>query len=194
MDWAARANVATRIGVLALQGSVAPHREMLAALGERSREVRLPADLTQLTHLIVPGGESTTLEKLLTFYELWEPIEARARAGDLALFGTCAGAILLSQSTGESPRRWQLMGIETTRNAYGRQVDSFTNPLEAPQFGALEGVFIRAPQITRCDPAVEILAECAGRPVLVRQDRLLAATFHPELTSTTAVHEYFLRL
>ncbi|MGE3166493.1 MAG: pyridoxal 5'-phosphate synthase glutaminase subunit PdxT [Planctomycetota bacterium] len=184
-----------RPAVLALQGSVEPHLQRLEALGFAATSVRRPQQLAAVTHLILPGGESTTIHLLLTRFGLWDAIADRARAGSLAIFGTCAGAILMGRASDERPPRWGLLDIDVRRNAYGRQVDSFECELElAPPIGPVRGVFIRAPQMADPGPRVQILGELDGSPVLVRQDRLLAATFHPELTDSLRVHEYFLGL
>lgn len=181
-------------GVLALQGSVEPHAAHLRQLGHEAVAVRLPSQLDDVTHLIVPGGESTTIAKLLEFYELWDPIATRARDGSLAVFGTCAGTILIGRESDERPRRMDLLDLDVDRNAFGRQVDSFVAPLESERFPELEGVFIRAPRIREVGPAVEVLATWESEPVLVTCARILAATFHPELTGSTDVHDFFLQI
>ncbi|MCA8959866.1 MAG: pyridoxal 5'-phosphate synthase glutaminase subunit PdxT [Planctomycetes bacterium] len=185
-------------GVLALQGSVAPHCAHFRSLGHDVAEVRLPRQLEGVTHLVIPGGESTTLAKLLRFYELWDPIATRAREGSLAIFGTCAGAILLGRTSPTPPPRFGLLDIEIDRNAYGRQIDSFVAPVDSDEFDDLEGVFIRAPRIRACGPDVEVLARLRSadgstEPVLVACGRLMAATFHPELTRSDSVHSRFLQ-
>ena len=184
-----------RPAVLALQGSVEPHRRALEALGYEPVEVRRPHQLERITHLVMPGGESTTLYKLLDLYRLWAPIRERAQAGSLALFGTCAGAILLGRDATERPPRLGLIDVTVERNAYGRQVDSFVTPIELCEpLGSMEGVFIRAPRLRDPGPGVEVLGCHAGDPILVRQGRCLAATFHPELTDARQLHELFLDL
>lgn len=185
-----------RVGVLALQGSVEPHRRALERLGEPVAEVRRAPDLDGLTHLVIPGGESTTLYKLLDFYEMWGPIGDLIRTGRLAAFGTCAGAILLGRGE-EYPPRWELIDVEVRRNAYGRQIDSFIAPLEpepnGPLVGAsLEGVFIRAPRFGEIGPDVEVIARREGEPVLACFRNILVSACHPELTSDPAVHRFFL--
>ncbi|MSR60945.1 MAG: pyridoxal 5'-phosphate synthase glutaminase subunit PdxT [Planctomycetes bacterium] len=189
---------AVRVGVLALQGASAAHVNACARLGVEAREVRAPRELDGLTHLVLPGGESTTLHHLLTLFELWEPLRERHRAGELALFGTCAGAILLSRGCGGKPPTLGLLEAEVERNAYGRQVDSFTRVLEladepGPSAG-LTGVFIRAPRFVRVDPALHVLARLDGEPVALETPGLLATTFHPELTAETHFHRRFLAL
>ncbi len=185
------------VGVLALQGDALPHVAALRAAGAAPREVRAPADLDGLTHLVLPGGESTTLAHLLDLFELREPLVERFRAGRLALFGTCAGAILLGRDEEDGPpRRLGLLDASVRRNAYGRQADSFAAALPVAALGSppVEAVFIRAPRIVACGPAVEVLARCGDDPVLVRAPGLLAATFHPELTDDPRVHRMFLGL
>ena len=186
-----------RVGVLALQGSVEPHLHALERLGHDPVEVRRPEQLEGLTHLIIPGGESTTVVKLLELYGLWDPIEGRGRAGDLAIFGTCAGAIVLGREHEVRPERMGLIDITVDRNAYGRQIDSFVSAIEVdPSIddGTFEGVFIRAPKFSDPGPDVEVWGKLDGEPVLARQGRMLAATFHPELGRSTAIHERFLEL
>jgi pyridoxal 5'-phosphate synthase pdxT subunit len=182
------------VGVLALQGASRPHVTAFARLGVDARDVRGREDLAALTHLVIPGGESTTIRHLLDLFEMSDEIVARARDGSLAIFGTCAGAILLGRDEGERPRRFGLLDVAFERNGYGTQVDSFAGPIDlAPSLGGgtFPGVFIRAPRIRDVGSDVEVLATRAGEPVLVRQGSLLAATFHPELGSGDRVHEYF---
>lgn len=182
-----------KVGVLALQGGFEAHVRMLRALGVDPVQVRSPQALRELTHMVIPGGESTTLQHLLELFGMWSTIRARFEAGDLALFGTCAGAILLGRPEvlGERPPRLELLDVTLARNAYGRQVDSFTASVEfdgAP----LEALFIRAPRITRVGAGVSVLARLLGEPVLVEAPGLLAATFHPELGADTRIHARFL--
>lgn len=188
------------VGVLALQGDFREHVEQLRRLGVDPVEVRLPKHLAAVERLIIPGGESTTIGKLLTIYNLLEPI--RARAGrDLAVWGTCAGAILLARTVLDQKQGGQpglgLMEMAVRRNAFGSQLDSFELALHAPAFGEgdLPGIFIRAPQIVSVGKGVEVLAQLPdGGVVAARQGRLLATTFHPELTSDDRVQRYFLEL
>ena len=179
------------IGVLALQGASEPHRAAFERLGLAAREVRAPRDLEGLTHLVLPGGESTTLHHLLTLFDLWQPIAARHRAGALALFGTCAGAILLARGAGTKPPTLGLLDAAVERNAYGRQIDSFTRAiaLEGRDFPA---VFIRAPRFTELGPDVRVLARDRDLPVALEAPGLLATTFHPELTDDPWFHRRFL--
>ena len=181
-----------RAGVLALQGAFAPHLAVLQRLGCPGRAVRRPADLEGLTHLILPGGESTTLRHLLDLFDLVEPIRAGHRAGRLRLFGVCAGAILMGRSRpGVRPRPLGLIDVELQRNAYGEQRDSFRAELDgdgAPRWG----LFIRAPRMVTVGPGLEILARHAGDPVLVEGPGALVATFHPELSGCDGLHRRFL--
>ncbi len=184
-----------KAGILAVQGDFEAHAQMLARLGAETRLVRAPAELEGLDALVLPGGESTTHLKFLTEEGLFDGIRRFAERGG-ALFGTCAGAILLAREVKNPPQAsLGLADIVVARNAYGRQLASEV------RFGTtklkrepLEMVFIRAPIIEQVGKDVEVLAESKGHPVLVRQGRVLAATFHPELTADTTVHEYFLRL
>ncbi len=174
-----------RIGVLALQGAFREHADLLRRLGADVVEVRLPEQLEGLDGLVVPGGESTTIMRLARLYGLQEAI--RAFAGPI--FGTCAGMIVLDRS------HLGLVDLEAERNAYGRQVASFEAELMLEgEKTPFRGVFIRAPRANAIGPAVEVLAELDGEPVLLREGRVLVASFHPELTDDTRVHERFLEL
>ncbi|HZB02183.1 MAG TPA: pyridoxal 5'-phosphate synthase glutaminase subunit PdxT [Actinomycetota bacterium] len=183
-----------KVGVLALQGDVREHVSVLEAIGARPVEIRTPAELADVDALVIPGGESTTIGKLARAYGLVEPI--RARAGDgMPVFGTCAGMIVLAERVIDGEPLLSLMDATVRRNAYGRQVDSFE--AEVAVRGAdhpVRGAFIRAPWIEEIGPGVEILAEHEDRPVVLRQERLLAASFHPEVVGETALHEAFLSL
>ncbi|MGE5599764.1 MAG: pyridoxal 5'-phosphate synthase glutaminase subunit PdxT [Bacteroidota bacterium] len=183
------------IGVLALQGAVREHLWSLEACGAAGRTVKRAADLEGLAGLIIPGGESTTVGKLLERYGLLAPIVERAAAG-MGVFGTCTGLILMArQIEGSVQPRLGLMDITVRRNAFGRQVDSFETDLDVPVLGdpPVRAVFIRAPEVSAVGPEVEVLARHDGHLVLVRQGRFLAAAFHPELTADTRLHRYFLR-
>jgi len=186
-----------RIGVLALQGDFAEHIAVLKGLGVDAVEVRLPEQLDGLDGLIIPGGESTTISRLIHQWGLLEPLRERARSG-MAVWGTCAGAILLAERTTDLDREGlRLMDIEVERNAFGRQVDSFEAALDVPALGppAFQAVFIRAPRITKVGSRAEALARLAGGAVVAaQQGNLLATSFHPELTDDTRFHEYFLSL
>jgi 5'-phosphate synthase pdxT subunit len=174
-----------KVGVLAVQGNFREHAAVLWRLGADVVEVRLPEELEGLDGLVIPGGESTAISRLIRLYGLEEAIQ-RFRG---ALLGTCAGMILLDR------RHLGLVDVEVDRNAYGRQVASFEADLRLdgdPE--PLRGVFIRAPRVRDTGPEVEVLAELDGEPVLLRQGRVLVAAFHPELTDDTRVHKRFLEL
>jgi 5'-phosphate synthase pdxT subunit len=173
------------IGVLALQGNFREHAAMLRELGAEVVEVRLPEQLEALDGLVIPGGESTAIMRLMRLYGLEEPLREFAPP----IFGTCAGMILVDRA------HLGLADLEVARNAYGRQVASFEADLRLdgdPE--PLRGVFIRAPRVGECGPEVEILAAHDGEPVLLRDGRILVASFHPELTDDTRVHQRFLDL
>ncbi|OLL72607.1 Pyridoxine biosynthesis glutamine amidotransferase, glutaminase subunit [Pseudonocardia sp. Ae168_Ps1] len=192
------------IGVLALQGNVREHVAALTAAGARALPVRRAAELDALDGIVLPGGESTTMSKLLDAFELLDPLRARLRAG-LPAYGSCAGMILLAdESLDGRPDQHQLGGLDVVvrRNAFGRQVDSFETDLEFDGLpgGGVHAVFIRAPWVEKTGSDVEVLAtvphvseagEAAGRAVAVRQGPVLATSFHPELTGDGRVHDLF---
>ena len=184
-----------RIGVLAAQGAFSEHIATLKQLGAEAIPVRLPRDLENLDGLIIPGGESTTISKLMLDYRLTDRIKQLAKAG-LPVFGTCAGMILLADDVPDSEvKPLGLMHIRVRRNAFGRQKESFETELAIPALGKkpFPAVFIRAPKIERLNNGVEVLAEMNdGSPAAVRQDKLLASAFHPELTGDLRFHRYFL--
>ena len=184
------------VGVLALQGDVSEHLEALRRVGARAVAVRNPSQLEGLQGLVLPGGESTTMGRLLVRSGLLEPLRQLAAEGRLALYGTCAGLILLASEVlnGDLPRLG-VMDMVVERNAYGRQVDSFEVDLPVPALGPepLRAVFIRAPVVRRVGSAVTVLAHWQGCPVLVRQGTCLASSFHPELTTDLRLHRYFLQ-
>lgn len=187
-----------KIGVLAVQGDFAEHIAVLRRLGVDSVEVRLPPQLAAVDALIIPGGESTTLSRLMSIYQLREPIAAMAARGQ-AVWGTCAGMIMLAEEITEAdPQPLQLLDISVRRNAFGRQIDSFEQDLPIAGLAAepFPAVFIRAPIVTRAGPAVTTLAALpnGGPAVAVQQDNLLATAFHPELTGDDRLHRYFLNL
>ena len=186
-----------RVGVLALQGDVREHADALRDVGAEPVEVRLPRDLVGLDALILPGGESTTMRRLIDLYGLREPIVALARGG-APVYGTCAGMILLADRIGDGDEPvLRLLDITVERNAYGRQLDSFEADLEIPSLGdePLHGVFIRAPVVSEVGPDVEVLARDGdGRPIAVRQGRVMATAFHPELTGDRRIHRLMLEL
>jgi pyridoxal 5'-phosphate synthase pdxT subunit len=174
-----------RIGVLALQGAFREHARALRRVGADVVEVRIPEQLDGLDGLVIPGGESTAIGRLIRLYGLEEAI----RRFTAPVFGTCAGMILLDRN------HLGLVDLEVERNAYGRQVASFEADLElSGDNEPLRGVFIRAPRVRDVGPGVEVLAELDGEPVLLREGRFLVASFHPELTGDPRVHERFLEL
>ena len=174
-----------RIGVLAVQGNFREHAAMLRRLGADPVEVRRPEQLEGLDGLVVPGGESTAIRRLMRIGGLEEPVAAFP----WALFGTCAGMILFDRA------HLGLLDVEVARNAFGRQVASFEADVDLEgEEKPVRGVFIRAPRIVDAGPGVEVLGRLDGEPVLVREGRVLAASFHPELTDDTRVHERFLEL
>jgi 5'-phosphate synthase pdxT subunit len=189
-----------KIGVLAIQGDFAEHIVMLKRLKVETAEVRLPEHLKNLDGLIIPGGESTTIGKLATDYELIDPIRLFGQRH--AIWGTCAGAIFLSKDARRSQPLLSLMDITVERNAFGRQVDSFEAELDVPEMKQATGtkdpyhaIFIRAPIIESVYGDAKILAKVSdGRIVAAQQGHLLATSFHPELTQDTRFHEYFLSL
>jgi 5'-phosphate synthase pdxT subunit len=182
------------LGVLALQGDFARHLDAWHRLGVEAREVRYARDLEGVDGLTIPGGESTTLLRLLESTGLRGPLEDFAERG--ALFGTCAGSILLGRSTSGLPApTLGVLDADVERNAYGRQVDSFEADLEVHRLGGdpvFRGVFIRAPRFSGLGKTVEVVARHAGEPVGLRQGRILALAFHPELTDDLRFHRFFL--
>ncbi len=184
-----------RVGVLALQGAFREHISALQRLGADAVEVRTPAELAAVDGIMLPGGESTTMDLLLGSSGLREPLAAAVAAGT-PVFGTCAGLILLARDIEdgvEGQRTLQVLDVTALRNGYGRQVKSFEGPVALASGGAdMVGVFIRAPRITRVGEGVEILARLGDEPVAVRSGSIMAATFHPELTDDDRLHEVFL--
>jgi pyridoxal 5'-phosphate synthase pdxT subunit len=183
-----------RIGILALQGAVAEHKKALTSLDVEAVEVRLPRELENVDALVIPGGESTTISKLLAIYELSGPLKKRIEQG-FPVLGTCAGMILLARDIVDSDiEGLGVMDISVRRNAYGRQIDSFENELEIPVLGRdlFPGVFIRAPIVESVKRGVQVLSKVDGSPVAVKQGKMLACTFHPELTEDLRFHRYFL--
>jgi 5'-phosphate synthase pdxT subunit len=186
-----------RIGVLALQGAVREHVAAIRDVGGEPVEVRLPRDLVDVDALILPGGESTTMRRLINAYGLREPIAALARRG-APMLGTCAGMILLAERSADAEDPvFGLLDLEIRRNGYGRQLDSFEADLDVPSLGdaPLHGIFIRAPMVTDVGPRAEVLArDPDGHPVAVRQGRVLATAFHPELTGDRRLHRLLVEL
>jgi 5'-phosphate synthase pdxT subunit len=183
-----------RIGVLAVQGNFREHAAALRRLGAEAVEVRLPEQLADIDGLIIPGGESTAIGRLVRLYGLEEAIRSFARP----VFGTCAGMIVLAREAVDGVPDQLLLGeigISVRRNGYGRQVRSFEADVDlAGDDKPLRGVFIRAPRVVEAGPMVETLAELDGEPVLLREGRILVAAFHPELTEDLRVHDRFLGL
>ena len=186
-----------KIGVLAIQGDFIEHISILQDMGIESCEVRLPEHLVEIDGLIIPGGESTTLSRLLSRYNLRDPITLVSKSGK-PVWGTCAGMIMMSKEITESdPVPLGLMDIGVQRNAFGRQIDSFEQDLNIVDFdeNPYHAIFIRAPIITRVGENVSVMATLDdGRPVAVRQNNLMATAFHPELTKDCRFHEYFLKI
>ncbi len=186
-----------KIGLLALQGAVEPHAAAFAALGAVSVEVRTPDQLAGVDALVIPGGESTTMSKLLDTSGLAEPLAERLRSG-LVTFGTCAGMIVLAERVldGRADQRsYGAIDIAVRRNAFGRQVDSFELDLAVDGMDEpFPAVFIRAPFVAEAGAEVEVLASVDGHPVLCRQGPVLVSAFHPELTGDRRLHELFLTM
>jgi 5'-phosphate synthase pdxT subunit len=186
--------VKPRVGILALQGDVPEHVRAAEQAGAAALLVRRAEALEAVDALIIPGGESTTIGKLMERYGLMEPIRERARAG-MPILGTCAGLILLAREIeGSEQPRLGLLDVTVQRNAYGRQVESFETDVAVPALGAepVRAVFIRAPKVTRTGPKVEVLAEAEGTPLLVRQGGLIGAAFHPEMAGEPRIHRFLL--
>ena len=187
-----------KIGVLALQGAFREHREVLDALGVEAVEVRTPQQLSGIDALFLPGGESTTITRLLATSGLHDPLAEVLRDG-LPVFGTCAGLIVLAddlrdQHGAVSPPVFGVLQCTVIRNGYGTQLDSFEAPLRIDGIeGTFPGVFIRAPLIESVQPSVEVLATHDGHPVLVRRGQVWAATFHPELSGDLRLHQRFIQ-
>ncbi|HBX22935.1 MAG TPA: pyridoxal 5'-phosphate synthase glutaminase subunit PdxT [Desulfotomaculum sp.] len=182
------------VGVLALQGAFREHQRALDKCGAETRQVRKPGELSGLDALVIPGGESTTMGKLMREFGLLEPIKGIAAEG-MPIFGTCAGLIMLAKQIRNSQQtNLGLMDMEVERNAFGRQVDSFEADLSIAELGSqpIRAIFIRAPYITRVDNGVDVLATYGDKIVCARQGRFLVAAFHPELTEDVRLHRYFM--
>ncbi|MCP4177664.1 MAG: pyridoxal 5'-phosphate synthase glutaminase subunit PdxT [bacterium] len=185
------------VGVLALQGDFAKHQKMLENSGVDTIQVKTTADLNKCDGLVIPGGESTTLTKLIKAYDLYEPIIKFAEENPV--MGTCAGLIMLaSKVDDERVTPFGLLNISVSRNAYGRQIDSFVDDLDIKFVDENEdnykGVFIRAPRILEVNDDIEVLINHNNSPVMVRQNNIVGLSFHPELTDDTRIHEYFLSI
>ena len=196
-----------RVGVLAVQGAVSEHLDALQRAARKrgwdveAIPVRTPEDLAKVHGLILPGGESTTISRLLRSGHLQDSVVKRAKSGDLALFGTCAGLILLSakasteeQVKGKDVELLGLLDAEVDRNAFGRQKDSFEAALSVEGLGKIPAVFIRAPVLTKAWAPTEVLARNERGIVAVRKGRILGTAFHPELTDDTRLHEWFIEM
>jgi 5'-phosphate synthase pdxT subunit len=184
------------VGILALQGDFAAHGTAIESLGRGWTEIRYPEQIDRVSGLILPGGESTTLTKLLGEDSFIEKIVSAARAG-MPVYGSCAGAILLSREVeGSETATLGLMDVVIRRNAYGRQVDSFIAFEPCPALGPpdLEMIFIRAPLVGRVGTGVEVLATCNNQPVFLRQENCMFTTFHPELSDDTRIHGLFVEM
>lgn len=186
-----------KVGVLGLQGDVREHAAALESAGATPVIVKTADALSSVDALVLPGGESTTIGKLLDRFDLLAPLIERAAAG-MPLYGTCAGAILMSREIAgdhDAPVRIPVLDVTTRRNAYGRQVDSFEADLEVEGLDEpYRAVFIRAPVFEEVGESVDVLARVDGDPVLVRQGPFLASTFHPEMTGDNRVHELFVSM
>lgn len=185
-----------KIGVLALQGAFREHCRMLAELGLQAVEIRKAVELEDIEGLILPGGESTAIGKMLNDWGLMGTVRERAARG-MAVYGTCAGMILLAKEIIDSEQpRLGLMDITVRRNAFGRQCESFEADLSVNEFGVepVRAVFIRAPYIEAAGPAVQTMAKVNDKIVIARQDKLLVTAFHPELTRDLRIHEYFIKM
>ena len=184
--------MAPRVGVLALQGDVREHAQLLKDMGAPPVAVKTAEDLEAIDAIVLPGGESTTIGFMLAEHGMVDPLRKKISDGMPAL-GTCAGAILLAcEVIGGDIPKIGVLDVTVHRNAYGRQVDSFEDDLAIDGVGLVHAVFIRAPVIERVGEGVTVLANAASRPVVVRQDNILAATFHPELEGDAQLHRYFL--
>lgn len=183
-----------KIGVLALQGDFKEHIEILKKCKADAVEVRLPEDLKDIGGLIIPGGESTAIGNLMQRHNLDKEIIKKYKKG-MAIYGTCAGAILLAKDiVGSRQPRLSLLDISVKRNDYGRQVDSFEAELKIEGIGNFNGIFIRAPVIEKVNNGVKVLSKFNSKPVLMQKNNILASTFHPELANDKRVHEHFIKI
>lgn len=187
------ANIKMKIGILAFQGAVIEHQRHIEKIGHEAIIVRYPEQLAELDGMILPGGESTTIGKLLNRTGMMEPLRERIREG-LPVWGTCAGMILLAKELeNDSVRHLAVMDITVKRNAYGTQIDSFDVNVEIPEVstGEIPLVFIRAPYITSVGEGVKVISRIDGHIVAARENNMLVTSFHPELTDCSAFHRYF---
>lgn len=185
-----------KTGILALQGDFQKHADMLSKAGGSPILLRDPRDIPLINSLIIPGGESTTMGKLLNAFGLSEPLKTRIIDG-MPVFGTCAGMILLAQDLKRYDQfSFQVLDIQVERNSYGRQIESFETDIyvKTPLDKNVRGVFIRAPRVLHIGDGVEVLAEYEDDPVLLRQGNILAGSFHPELTRDDSIHRFFLEI
>jgi len=185
-----------KIGVLALQGAFREHCLMLNSCGAQAVEIRKPEELDAVAGLVIPGGESTTIGKLMIEWGLMDKIKTRAKEG-MAIYGTCAGMILLAKEiVGSDQPRLGLMDTVVQRNAFGRQRESFEADMNVPEFGdqPVTAVFIRAPYIESAGPGVKVMATVKDKVVIARQGLMLATAFHPELTNDDRIHRYFIKM
>ncbi|ACR79514.1 pyridoxal 5'-phosphate synthase glutaminase subunit PdxT [Kosmotoga olearia] len=185
-----------KIGVLGIQGDIQEHLRMIEKTGNEPLWVKSTSELAEVSGLIMPGGESTTMIRLMKKYELWDALR-EAIASGLPVYATCAGMILLAREIINYPEQETLgvLDIAVERNGYGRQVASFETDLEIPAIGdtPFRAIFIRAPIIEKCGDSVEVLSTYKEKPVLVKQGKILASSFHPELTDDLRIHEYFVK-
>lgn len=186
----------TVIGILDLQGDVREHQNAIEIAGGRALSVKLPRSLKMVDGLIIPGGESTTISKLMAIYGFFDAINLFILEGG-AVYGTCAGTIILAKNViGDRLPTLGLLDMQVERNAYGRQVDSFEEEIQIKEMDQtpFRAIFIRAPIISETGPDVSIMASLNGYPVMVKKDNILATTFHPELSSDNRVHKYFIKM
>jgi len=190
-----------KVGILAVQGSVQPHEEKLKTLGVSSLQVRYPEQLTEISGIILPGGESTSMIQLLKLNQVWNPLKEFVKTNPT--WGICAGSILLaSRVTNPMQECLEALEIEIERNSYGRQNESFIDKLTPNEVwksfcsktDPIEGVFIRAPKFKKIQSDIQVLFEHRGEAVMIQKNQCLASTFHPELTDSTLIHQYFLNL
>ena len=185
-----------KIGILAVQGAFREHEKILHTLGADTVQIRLPKQLEGCDGIVIPGGESTAIGKLMRQYDLMDPIRDMATSG-MPVFGTCAGMIVMANRIqGGEESHLGVMDVEVNRNSFGRQKESFETDLDIPVLGPdpFPAVFIRAPHITSVGPEVSVLCEYEGRVVAVQQDHYLALSFHPELTGDSRIHQHFLSM